>query len=252
MSIQVGIKDKLDTNLVVIVTGAASGIGKAQSLAFLNSGAFVIAIDKNTNTLEHKNSLVIQADISKVDEVERIYGIVSTRFKKIDVLCNSAGILDEFKNIEDTTIELWDGVIGCNLRSMFLITKQFMPLLLVSQASRIINMASIAGLTTAGGGIAYTVSKHAVVGFTKQLAYEYQGKGIRINAVAPGAVKTKMTESDFEKDAILAKWVQDETPVKRWAVAEEVAKLTLFLASDAADYIHGSIFTIDGGWTIKG
>ncbi|MDG6881643.1 2-(R)-hydroxypropyl-CoM dehydrogenase [Phocoenobacter uteri] len=252
MTIKVGVQHCVNKTPTVIITGASSGIGKAQAVAFLNHGAFVIVIDKAPISIEHQNILKITADISQKAEVDKLFEIVAEKFSQIDVLCNTAGILDEFKNIENTDIELWDKVINTNVRSMFLITKAFIPLLLKAPSSRIINMASIAGLTTAGGGIAYTVSKHAVIGFTKQLAYEYQGKNIRINGIAPGAIRTKMTEPDFAQEAELARWVQNETPIKRWAEPAEVANLTLFLASDQADYMHGTILTMDGGWTIKG
>ena len=134
---------------------------------------------------------------------------------------------------------------------MFLMSKYFLSFLRQQKASRLINMASIAGLTAGGGGVAYTASKHAVIGLTKQIAYDYSTDGLRANAIAPGAIQTAMTQSDFEGDGSLAQWVADQTPVKRWAQAEEVAQLTLFLASDAADYIQGTVLPVDGGWMIR-
>lgn len=115
----------------------------------------------------------------------------------------------------------------------------------------IVNMASIAGLVAGGGGAAYTASKHAIIGYTKQLAYDYSRKGIRANAIAPGAIQTPMNEADFTGDGTMAKWIANETPAGRWAEASEVADLTLYLASDAASYIRGAVIPIDGGWIVK-
>lgn len=115
----------------------------------------------------------------------------------------------------------------------------------------IINMTSIAGLVAGGGGAAYTASKHGIIGYTKQLDYDYIRDGIRANAIAPGAIETPMNAADFAGDGKMAKWVADETPAGRWAKPEEVADLTLFIASDKADYIHGAVIPIDGGWIMK-
>lgn len=112
-------------------------------------------------------------------------------------------------------------------------------------------MASIAGLVGGGGGAAYTASKHAVVGYTKQVNLDYCREGIRANAIAPGAIQTPMNAADFSGDGKIAEWVAQETPAGRWAQPEEVAKLTLYLAGAASDYIHGTVIPIDGGWTAK-
>lgn len=112
-------------------------------------------------------------------------------------------------------------------------------------------MASVAGLVAGGGGAAYTASKHAVIGYTKQLTFDYSRQGIRANALAPGAIQTPMNKADFEGDAEIAKWVANETPAGRWAQPDEVAKATLFLASEGASYIQGAVLPIDGGWIVK-
>ena len=112
-------------------------------------------------------------------------------------------------------------------------------------------MASIAGLVAGGGGAAYTAAKHGIIGYTKQLAYDYADKGIRVNCIAPGAINTPMNAADFAGDGEMAKEVARLTPAKRWAKPKEVAEMTLYLASPRADYVHGTVFTIDGGWTVK-
>lgn len=112
-------------------------------------------------------------------------------------------------------------------------------------------MTSIAGLVSGGGGAAYTASKHAVIGYTKQLSYDYCTEGIRVNALAPGAIQTPMNAADFEGAGEMAKWVENNTPARRWAMPEEVANVTLFIASNAADYMHATVIPIDGGWMNK-
>ena len=152
--------------------------------------------------------------------------------------------------LHDTDEELWSNILTTNLNSMFTLTKLLLPELLENQGT-VINMASIAGLVAGGGGIAYTTSKHAIVGFTKQLALDYAARGLHVNAIAPGAINTPMNQADFAGDGQMAKWVAEETPVKRWADPKEVAYATLFLASDETRYMQGNILPIDGGWLLK-
>lgn len=247
----------LPEQLSVFITGAASGIGYAQARAFLQKGHIVYAVD-----IQQKGLVLLQeafpqqfryyvASVCDALAIERAVEDCVRTHGRIDVLCNTAGQLDAFATIEQTSYERWEQIINTNLTGMFNVTKQVLPYLLQNPTSRIINMASIAGLTAGGGGVAYTTTKHAVVGFTKQMAYDYASSGLRINAIAPGAIQTAMTEADFQNDGALAQWVADQTPVRRWAQPEEVAELTLFLASDAADYMQGNIIPMDGGWLIR-
>src|SRR5699024_3789742 len=138
-----------------------------------------------------------------------------------------------------------------NIKGTYVVTNQILPHMLAGKAGVIVNMASIAGLVAGGGGAAYTASKHAIVGYTKQLDMDYCREGIRANAIAPGAIQTPMNKVDFEGDGEMAKWVAEETPAGRWAQPNEVANLTLYIASSLADYIHGAVIPIDGGWIAK-
>lgn len=165
-------------------------------------------------------------------------------------MLNTAGVLDDYLALAETDEDLWERILTTNIQGMFLLTKLLLPELLNNQGT-VINMASIAGLVAGGGGIAYTTSKHAIVGFTKQLALDYAAKGLHVNALAPGAINTPMNQADFAGDGQMAKWVAEETPVKRWAKPEEVAYATLFLASDESRYMQGNILPIDGGWLLK-
>lgn len=257
--VPVGRSHSFPQQLTVLVTGAASGIGLAQTRLFLQEGHQVFAVDRNES--EHFPLLADRypatfgfavADISFPESVTGVFKQLEKRFGLLHVLCNTAGQLDGYKTIADTTFEEWTQLLRNNLDSVFLMTKNALPLLLANPSSRIINMASIAGLTAGGGGVSYTSSKHAIVGLTKQLAYDYSSRGLRVNAIAPGAIATPMNTADFLQDnGKMAQWVAEETPTKRWAHPEEIAELTLFLASDRADYIQGATIPVDGGWMIR-
>lgn len=241
----------------VFITGAASGIGYAQAEAFLKQGANVFAIDRNELGLQKlkqafpKNFSYHIVDVKIKEEIAESTRIALTEFERIDILINTAGILDAYKPTLDTTEELWDEIFQTNLKSIYHMTNLILPYMLKQGKGVIINTASIAGTVAGGGGAAYTAAKHAVIGYTKQLSFDYSRKGIRANVIAPGAIRTPMNAEDFKGDAALANWVAEETPAGRWAEPEEVASVTLFLASDAADYIHGAVLPIDGGWTVK-
>lgn len=243
----------------VVVTGVASGIGRAQAKAFLRKGHHVTGLDiQSPERIEDLASFdpirftYIQLDVSDSEAIEsKLMPYLARHFLGVDVLCNTAGQLDGFHKTEDIQLADWMHILQTNLTSQFIVTKACLPYLLQKDAARIINMASIAGLTAGGGSAAYTASKHGVVGLTKQLAYDYADTGLRVNGIAPGAVKTAMTQEDFKGDPPLAEWVQQETPTKRWATPDDIAGLTLFLASDASEYMTGTIVPVDGGWLIR-
>lgn len=240
----------------VFITGASSGIGRAQAKAFLENGAKVFGYDideQGLGELKQRNENFYYAIGSVADKeaVQRAVEAAMDAIGKIDILLNTAGILDGYAPTLETDEALWDKVMDTNVKGMYLVTNAILPYMLERNEGTIINVASIAGLVAGGGGAAYTASKHAIIGYTKQLALDYSRKGIRANAIAPGAIKTPMNQADFEGDGEMAKWVAEETPAGRWAEAEEVANVTLFLASNAASYMHGSVLPIDGGWIVK-
>ena len=219
------------TDKTVFVTGAASGIGTTQAQAFLKAGARVFAFDQQEMNL---------SAIQKCYPNHFAYCLGDVRDR----------VLDNYLPLANTEDDLWEKILDTNLKSMFILTKLLLPELLENRGT-VINMASIAGLVAGGGGIAYTTSKHAIVGFTKQLALDYAAEGLHVNALAPGAIQTPMNQADFAGDGQMAKWVAEETPVKRWAKPEEVAYATLFLASEETRYMQGNILPIDGGWLLK-
>ncbi|KOS69064.1 3-ketoacyl-ACP reductase [Lysinibacillus contaminans] len=241
----------------VFVTGAASGIGQAQAIAFLENGANVFAFDMDERGLinlqqqyRERFTYRVGSVCSKADVEQAFEGAVAT-FKQVDILLNTAGVLDGFAKTLDTDEVLWDKIMNTNVKGTYFVTNTVLPHMLKRKSGVIVNMASIAGLVAGGGGAAYTASKHAIVGYTKQLDLDYCREGIRANAIAPGAIQTPMNKADFEGDGEIAKWVAKETPAGRWAQPSEVASLTLYLASKAADYMHGAVVPIDGGWIAK-
>lgn len=242
---------------VVFVTGAASGIGQAQAIAFLENGANVFGFDMNEQGLlklakQYKGSFgYFVGSVADHTAVGQAVEDAIRRFSKIDILLNTAGVLDGYAKTLDTNETLWNKVMNTNVKGTYFVTNRILPQMIEQKSGVVVNMASIAGLVAGGGGAAYTASKHAIIGYTKQLDHDYCRDGIRANAIAPGAIQTPMNQADFAGDGEIAKWVANETPAGRWAQPSEVANLTLYLASGAADYIHGAVMPIDGGWIAK-
>lgn len=239
----------------VIITGVASGIGFEQAKAMLASGANVYGADLKTNAnveeLQSNNTFHFQqCDIRDKDQIKEWLVPILKR-STIDILLNTAGILDGFAPSLETSEEQWDNIMDTNLKSMFLITNLVLPNMLAQKHGVILNMASIAGMVAGGGGAAYTAAKSGIIGYTKQLDYDYADQGIRALSIAPGAIETPMNAADFAGEGEMAREVAQQTPAKRWAKPEEVAQLTMFLASPRADYIHGASVPIDGGWIEK-
>ena len=230
----------------IIVTGAASGIGRAQVMAFLQEGAVVVGIDVEKATVVHESYTHFVGSVTDKVFIEETIAKLD-----VDILCNTAGVLDGYAKSLETDEDLWDRIFNINVKGMYLVTNAVLKRMLAHKKGVIINMASIAGMIAGGGGAAYTSSKHAVIGYTKQLSYDYCKEGIRVNGIAPGAIETPMNAADFEGDGAMAKWVAQQTPAGRWAKPEEVANVTLFLASAESDYMHATIIPIDGGWVNK-
>ncbi|MBI6563159.1 glucose 1-dehydrogenase [Pseudomonas synxantha] len=245
---------------VVLITGAASGIGRAQVELFLAAGASIVAVDINPDGLERLKELGEPArqrlqpqiaDLSKAEDIVRVVNSAIERFGRIDVLCNTAGLLDGYKPSLDVDEALWDKIFAVNIKGLYRLTNAVLPGMLAMGKGVIINMASVAGNFAGGGGAAYTATKHAVLGYTRQLSYDYGRKGIRVNAVCPGMIETGMTADALsDRESKLLK-VLTSVPAGRLGKPEDIAQISLFLAGQGADFIHGAAITVDGGLTIK-
>lgn len=227
-----------------MVTGASSGIGRAQALTFLENGYRVYGVDKGENP-----GFLNELRFFKMDLTEDLTPLF-TSLPEVDILCNTAGILDDYRPLHETRDEDWEQIFALNLTATMKITRFYLQKMLEKKSGIIINVCSIASFLAGGGGAAYTASKHALAGLTKQIALDYADQNIQVFGLAPGAVKTAMTAADFEPGG-LADWVAEETPIKRWLDPQEVADVSLFLASGKAAAMQGEIIKIDGGWSLK-
>ncbi len=236
---------------VAIITGASRGIGRSTALALASEGASVVvnyassstAADEVVKTITDAggNAIALQADVSKLDQVDTLISKTLEKFGRVDVLVNNAGIT------RDTLLlrmkpEDWQAVIDLNLTGVFLCTRAVSKVMLKQKSGRIINITSVAGQMGNPGQANYSAAKAGVIGFTKTVAKELASRGITVNAVAPGFIATDMT-SDLKSDEIL-KYI----PLGRYGEPEEVAGMIRFLAADpAAAYITGQVFNVDGG-----
>ncbi|MEN3042774.1 MAG: beta-ketoacyl-ACP reductase [Fervidobacterium sp.] len=230
---------------VCIITGAGSGIGKAAAELFAKEGAIVIACDLNETIYDNPNIYFYKLDVTDRVRVSEVIKDVVDKFGKIDVLVNNAGITKDAL-IQNMTEEDWDKVINVNLKGVFNMTQAVVPHMLEAGKGSIINTSSVVGVYGNIGQTNYSATKAGVIGMTKTWAKEFARKGaqIRVNAVAPGFIKTPMTEKVPEK--ILAA-VAEKAALKRMGEPIEVAHVYLFLASDESSYITGQVIGVDGG-----
>jgi len=232
-------------------------MGRAMVQEFAAKGAQVAALDINLDSAsktvadlpEPDMGLAVKVDVSSPESVSAAMAEVGMWAGRVDVLCNNAGIVDSFRPAHEIPLEEWHRTIAVDLTGPFLMARAVIPGMLERGAGAIINTASISSLSAAGGGSAYTAAKHGVLGLTRQLTFDYGRRGIRVNAICPGATLTGLTMPEGGSDTLpdteseLAR-----IPARRWCQPEEIAKLAVFLASDDADYIHGTAMVIDGGW----
>jgi 3-oxoacyl-[acyl-carrier protein] reductase len=240
---------------VAFVTGAGSGIGRAMVEEFAAEGADVVAVDIDepsaSATAARAGGLAIGADVADPKQVDAAVGAALERFGRIDVLCSNAGVLDDYKPATETPLELWERILGVNLTATFLLSRAILPGMVERGSGHVITTCSLSSFVAGGGGAAYTSSKHGLLGFTRQLAYDYGETGIRANAICPGLIETGMTKPLMDNPKSGAHKFVQETPTKTWAQPVEVAKLATFLASGEVPFINGANVAIDGGWTIK-
>jgi meso-butanediol dehydrogenase / (S,S)-butanediol dehydrogenase / diacetyl reductase len=237
-----------------LITGAARGIGLATAKGLLKQGWRVALLDRDADVLlsevaELENATAIVCDISDPEQVAQACEKVTTEFGVLDALVNNAGVAD-FGPIEGTTFERWRRVMGTNLDGPFLMTQAFTPLLAKDGGGAVVNVTSISGLRASTLRVAYGTSKAALAHLTLQQAVELGEKGIRVNAVAPGPVDTKLALAVHTPDIRAA--YHDAMPLNRYGHEDEIASVIAFLVSDAASFVTGQIIAADGGFGATG
>lgn len=239
---------------VALVTGAAAGIGAAISTALARAGADV-ACHGNTRGPDEvvravqgtgRQALSVQGDLTDPGAPARIVGATLERFGRIDILVNNAGTIRRAPAVE-YSLEDWNTVITVNLTSLFRLCQLAGRSMLEQGSGKIVNVASLLSFQ---GGItvpAYAASKGGVAQLTKSLANEWAGRGVNVNAIAPGYIRTDNTAA-LQKDPTRSRQIQERIPAGRWGEPEDLAGAVLFLSSRASDYVHGHVLVVDGGW----
>lgn len=242
-------------NKVAVVTGAGSGIGEAIAQLFAQQGAKVIAADILLPNVEEvakqaeKDMIYpVKADVSKEEDVRQMIEAATTQFGGLHILVNNAGIMDKMTPAHELTDDLWEKVLAVNVTGPMRAIRQALPIFMEQKEGCIINVASIGGIAGSRAGVAYTSSKHAVIGMTKNIGFQYSKLGIRCNAIAPGGVKTNIDLSDPSAFGS-QKTAEGMASVPRIGESSEIAQVALFLASDASSFVNGSVITADAGWT---
>jgi len=245
------LKDK-----VAIVTGAGQGIGRGIALALAKEGAKVVVSDVSdkigevVKEIESSGSeaLAVKADVRNNKETEEMVKTAIDKFGRIDILVNNAGIYP-FKSLVEMKEEDWDKVLGVNLKGVFNCTKAVLSKMIEQKSGTIINISSIAGAVIGyPNAVHYATSKAGMIGFTRAAALELAQYGIRVNAIAPGAIETPGTKALGEE---VLRQVEQTVPLKRIGQPQDIANLVVFLASEDASYITGQLIIADGGYVIQ-
>ncbi len=244
-------------NKTVIITGAASGIGKATAELFAKQGANVVLSDIQeaegkaaTESIRASGGTVVffKTDVAKAEEMKALVDFAVSTYGKLDIAVNNAGIGGELNPVADMSIEGWHKVISINLNSLFYGMKYQIQVMLKSGGGSIVNISSILGSVGFAGSAAYTAAKHGIIGLTQTAALEYSAQNIRVNAVGPGFIDTPLLNA---LDAEMKKQLVALHPIGRLGKSEEVAEVILWLGSDKASFVTGSYYPIDGGYLAR-
>lgn len=243
---------------VALVTGAGSGIGRAAAIAFAREGCRVVVSDINpvtgTDTTKQivtsgGSAKFIPADVVDVSQVKSLIKATVDLYGRLDCAHNNAGVEGDTTPFHEYPEKIWDRVISVNLKGVWLCMKFEIEQMLRQGEGAIVNTSSGAGLVgTSNGSCAYNASKHGIIGLTRTAALEYALRGIRVNAVCPGAIKTPMAERLLGENPDMMAKTAGRIPVGRWGTPEEVAEVVVWLCSDAASFLTGHPLPVDGGF----
>jgi len=246
-------------NKVAVVTGAGSGMGKAIAVLFAQEGAKVIVADINLETVNAVAADItarggiataVVGNVTKEIDIQNMIDTAVSKYGTLDILVNNAGIMDNFVPACDVTDELWEKVFAVNATGPMRAIRKALPIFTAKKSGVIVNIASAGGLLGSRAGAAYTASKHAVVGLTKNVGFQYAKLGIRCNAIAPGAVNTNIGKTIYDPSAFgMERAMAGINLNPRTGEPEEIAKIALFLACDDSSFINGTVITADAGWT---
>ncbi len=246
---------------VSVITGAGSGMGKAIALLFAAEGSKVVAADINGDRLESLEKEIraaggevttLTTDMANEEDIEKMIQLAVTTYGTLDILVNNAGIMDHMQPVAEVENATWEKVMKVNLDGPFKAMRSAVRIFLTKKSGVIVNISSIGGLKGGVAGAAYTASKHALIGLTKNTGYMYSKSGIRCNAIAPGAVNTHISETmDVSKMTALTndRIMPGMALNPRTGEPDEIAKVALFLASEDASFVNGAVWVADGGWT---
>jgi len=245
---------------VAVVTGAGSGMGKEIARLFAQEGEMVIVSDININSAKDVardivskggEAIAVLTNVAKEEDIQNLIDTAVEKYGTIDILVNNAGIMDNFVPAGNLTDELWEKVFAVNSTGPMRAIRKVIPIFLEKGKGVIINLASIGGLCGSRAGAAYTASKHAVIGLTKNVGFQYANKGIRCNAIAQGGVKTNIGATITDPDEFgMERANVDAVIDPRFGDSEDIAKIALFLASDESSFVNGTLIIADGGWTV--
>ena len=252
---------RLDGN-VAIITGAASGFGRTTAVRFAREGARVVVVDLDeprgrevVAEIGDAAKLVV-GDVSSFDLAQEAVGVARDGFGGLDVLVNNAGIVQgDDRDTWDTSEEMWDRVLRVNLRSIYVCSKAAIPVMIGARRGSIVNIASIAASVCVGGA-AYAAAKGGIVSYTRHVGRELANKGVRMNCVSPGFMRSPMTTGErlgLDEDAQEERLAQfaHHVPMKRMGAMDDISDAVLFLASDEASYITGQELIVDGGYVVR-
>ena len=234
-------------------------MGKSIAIIYAKEGAQVVVADLNLDNAEITvaeieksggTAIAIATNVTKEEDIQHLFSIAIETYGTVDILVNNAGIMDNMAAVADISDEVWYRLLEVNTTSVMRTTRKVIPIFLKKNKGVIINIASIGGFRGGNAGAAYTASKHAVIGLTKNTGFQYAKEGIRCNAIAPGAIKTNISASMTDVNPRGAEICRSGMSlIPRLGEPEEIATAALFLASDDSSFVNGEILTVDGGQT---